>query len=332
MKKGEAKMFKRHRKLRKNEVIRNLVKDVYIAKEDLIYPIFIEEGENIKNEIPSMPGIFRYSIDRLSEELDELVKLGINSILLFGIPKNKDACATEAYNENGVIQNAVRFIKKKYNNFLVICDICCCEYTSHGHCGILDENGYVKNDETLEVLAKTALSYARAGADIVAPSDMMDGRVEKISKVLAENNFENIPIMAYSVKYSSAFYGPFRDAADSAPQFGDRKSYQMNFQYSKDAIDEVAEDLRQGADIIIVKPAMAYLDVIKKVSDKFEIPIVAYSVSGEYSMVKAAAQNEWIDEMKIVMEQMYAMKRAGANAIITYYAKEVAKFLENSEN
>ena len=315
MKKGEAKMFKRHRKLRKNEVIRNLVKDVYVAKEDLIYPIFIEEGENIKSEIPSMPGIFRYSIDRLSEELDELVKLEINSILLFGIPKNKDACA-------------VRFIKEKYDNFLVICDICCCEYTSHGHCGILDENGYVKNDETLEVLAKTALSYAKAGADIMAPSDMMDGRVEKIAEILAKNNFENIPIMAYSVKYSSAFYGPFRDAADSAPQFGDRKSYQMNFQYSKDSIDEVNEDLRQGADIIIVKPAMAYLDIIKKVSDAFEVPIVAYSVSGEYSMVKAAAQNGWIDEMKIVMEQMYAMKRAGANAIITYYAKEIAKYLE----
>jgi len=223
MKKGEVKMFKRHRKLRKNEVIRNLVKDVYISKDDLIYPIFVEEGENIKSEIPSMPGIFRYSIDRLSEELDELV----------------------------IIQNAVRFIKKNYDNFLVICDICCCEYTDHGHCGILDENGCVKNDETLEVLGKTALSYARAGVDIVAPSDMMDGRVEKISEVLAQNHFENIPIMAYSVKYSSAFYGPFRDAADSAPQFGDRKSYQMNFQYSKDAIDEVAEDLRQGADIII---------------------------------------------------------------------------------
>ncbi len=321
-------MFKRHRKLRKNEAIRNLVKDVYITKDDLIYPIFIEEGENIKKEIPSMPGIFRYSIDRLSEELDELVKLGINSILLFGIPKNKDVCATQAYDGNGVIQNTVRFIKEKYNNFLVICDICCCEYTSHGHCGILDENGYVKNDETLEVLAKTALSYAKAGADIVAPSDMMDGRVGRISKVLAENNFENIPIMAYSVKYSSAFYGPFRDAADSAPKFGDRKSYQMNFQYSKDATDEVSEDLKQGADIIIIKPAMAYLDVIKKVSDKFEVPIVAYSVSGEYSMIKAAAQNGWIDEMKMVIEQMYAMKRAGANAIITYYAKEVAKYLE----
>ena len=321
-------MFKRHRKLRKNEAIRNLVKDVYITKDDLIYPIFIEEGENIKKEIPSMPGIFRYSIDRLSEELDELVKLGINSILLFGIPKNKDVCATQAYDENGVIQNTVRFIKEKYNNFLVICDISCCEYTSHGHCGILDENGYVKNDETLEVLAKTALSYAKAGADIVAPSDMMDGRVGRISKVLAENNFENIPIMAYSVKYSSAFYGPFRDAADSAPKFGDRKSYQMNFQYSKDATDEVSEDLKQGADIIIIKPAMAYLDVIKKVSDKFEVPIVAYSVSGEYSMIKAAAQNGWIDEMKMVIEQMYAMKRAGANAIITYYAKEVAKYLE----
>ncbi len=283
MKKGEVKMFKRHRKLRKNEVIRNLVKDVYISKDDLIYPIFVEEGENIKSEIPSMPGIFRYSIDRLSEELDELVKLGINSILLFGIPEKKDACATEAYNENGIIQNAVRFIKKNYDNFLVICDICCCEYTDHGHCGILDENGCVKNDETLEVLGKTALSYARAGVDIVAPSDMMDGRVEKISEVLAQNHL--------------------------------------------DAIDEVAEDLRQGADIIIVKPAMAYLDVIKKVSDNFEVPIVAYSVSGEYSMVKAAAQNGWIDEMKIVMEQMYAMKRAGANAIITYYAKEVAKYI-----
>ena len=329
MKKGEVKMFKRHRKLRKNEVIRNLVKNVYISKDDLIYPIFVEEGENIKSEIPSMPGIFRYSIDRLSEELDELVKLGINSILLFGIPEKKDACATEAYNENGIIQNAVRFIKKNYDNFLVICDICCCEYTDHGHCGILDENGYVKNDETLEVLGKTALSYARAGVDIVAPSDMMDGRVEKISEVLAQNHFENIPVMAYSVKYSSAFYGPFRDAADSAPQFGDRKSYQMNFQYSKDAIDEVAEDLRQGADIIIVKPAMAYLDVIKKVSDTFEVPIVAYSVSGEYSMVKAAAQNGWIDEMKIVIEQMYAMKRAGADAIITYYAKEVAKYIQD---
>lgn len=321
-------MFKRHRKLRKNEMIRNLVKDVYLEKSDLIYPIFIEEGENIKSEIPSMPGIFRYSIDRVSEELDELVKLGINSILLFGIPKHKDECATQAYDENGVIQNAIKFIKKNYENFLIICDVCCCEYTSHGHCGILDKNGYVKNDETIEVIGKIALSYAKAGADIVAPSDMMDGRIEKIKEVLEQNHFENIPIMAYSVKYSSAFYGPFRDAADSAPQFGDRKSYQMDFRRTKDITGEVFEDLKQGADIIIVKPGLAYLDVLKKVSDSFDVPTVAYSVSGEYSMTKAAAQNGWIDEEKVVMEQMFSMKRAGASAIITYYAKEVAKNLK----
>ena len=324
-------MFKRHRKLRKNEMIRNLVKDVYLEKSDLIYPIFIEEGENIKSEIPSMPGIFRYSIDRVSEELDELVKLGINSILLFGIPKHKDECATQAYDENGVIQNAIKFIKKNYENFLIICDVCCCEYTSHGHCGILDKNGYVKNDETIEVIGKIALSYAKAGADIVAPSDMMDGRIEKIKEVLEQNHFENIPIMAYSVKYSSAFYGPFRDAADSAPKFGNRKTYQMDFRYSKDAIDEVREDLKQGADFIIVKPALSYLDVMQKVSNNFNVPVIAYSVSGEYSMTKAAALKGWIDEKAIVMEQMYAFKRAGANAIITYYAKDVAKYLNESD-
>ena len=324
-------MFKRHRKLRKNEMIRNLVKDVYLEKSDLIYPIFIEEGENIKSEIPSMPGIFRYSIDRLSEELDELVKLGINSILLFGIPKHKDECATQAYNENGVIQNAIKFIKKNYDNFLVICDVCCCEYTSHGHCGILDKDGYVKNDETLEVLGKIALSYARAGVDVIAPSDMMDGRIQKISQVLEKNGFHNVALMSYAVKYSSAFYGPFRDAADSAPKFGNRKTYQMDFRYSKDAIDEVREDLKQGADFIIVKPALSYLDVMQKVSNNFNVPVIAYSVSGEYSMTKAAALKGWIDEKAIVMEQMYAFKRAGANAIITYYAKDVAKYLNESD-
>lgn len=324
-------MYKRHRKLRTSAVMRNLVKDVYVSKEDLIYPIFLEEGENIKNEIESMPGIFRYSLDRIDEELDALVELGINSILLFGIPKHKDKCATESYKEDGVIQNAIRYIKKNYPNFLIIGDVCCCEYTSHGHCGILDENGYVKNDETLEVLGKIALSYARAGVDVIAPSDMMDGRIQKISQVLEKNGFHNVALMSYAVKYSSAFYGPFRDAADSAPKFGNRKTYQMDFRYSKDAIDEVREDLKQGADFIIVKPALSYLDVMQKVSNNFNVPVIAYSVSGEYSMTKAAALKGWIDEKAIVMEQMYAFKRAGANAIITYYAKDVAKYLNESD-
>lgn len=320
-------MFKRNRNLRKNDVIRNLVKNVYLCKEDLIYPIFIEEGENIKKEISSMPGVYRYSLDRLEEELKELVSLGIKSILLFGIPKHKDECATESYNENGVIQRAIKYIKENYKEFLIIGDVCCCEYTSHGHCGILDENGYVKNDETLEVLGKIALSYAKAGVDIIAPSDMMDGRVEKISEILEKNNFHNVAIMSYAVKYSSAFYGPFRDAADSAPKFGDRKTYQMDFRNSVDSLDEVIGDIEQGADIIIVKPGLSYLDIIKKVKDNVNVPIVAYNVSGEYSMVKAAAQNNWIDEEKIVMEQMYAFKRAGATGIITYFAKDVAKYL-----
>ena len=324
-------MYKRHRKLRTSAVMRNLVKDVYVSKEDLIYPIFVEEGENIKNEIESMPGIFRYSLDRIDEELDALVELGINSILLFGIPKHKDECATASYKEAGVIQNAIRYIKKNYPNFLIIGDVCCCEYTSHGHCGILDENGYVKNDETLEVLGKIALSYARAGVDVIAPSDMMDGRIQKISQVLEKNVFHNVALMSYAVKYSSAFYGPFRDAADSAPKFGNRKTYQMDFRYSKDAIDEVREDLKQGADFIIVKPALSYLDVMQKVSNNFNVPVIAYSVSGEYSMTKAAALKGWIDEKAIVMEQMYAFKRAGANAIITYYAKDVAKYLNESD-
>lgn len=320
-------MYKRHRKLRKNLAIRNLVKDVYLEKGDLIYPIFIEEGENIKSEIKSMPNIFRYSLDRIDEELQELIELGINNILLFGIPKHKDECASESHNENGVIQNAIRYIKKNYPNFTIIGDVCCCEYTNHGHCGIVDENGYVKNDETLEIIGKIALSYAKAGVDIIAPSDMMDGRIMKINEVLENNGFFNIPIMAYSVKYSSAFYGPFRDAADSAPKFGDRKTYQMDFRNTTDVLSEVCEDLEQGADFIIVKPALSYMDIIKKVRDNFDVPIVAYNVSGEYSMVKAAAQNGWIDENLIVMEQMYAFKRAGATAIITYFAKDIAKNL-----
>lgn len=307
--------------------MRNLIKDVYLEKSDLIYPIFIEEGENIKSEISSMPGIHRYSLDRLPEELEELKELGISSLLLFGIPVHKDECGSEGYNRNGIIQRAIRYIKSEFPEFLVIGDVCCCEYTSHGHCGVLDEKGNVKNDETLEILGKTALSYAEAGVDIVAPSDMMDGRVEKILNVLEENGYKNIPVMSYAVKYSSSFYGPFRDAADSAPKFGDRKTYQMDFKYSGDALSEVEEDIGQGADMIIVKPGLAYLDIVRKVKDSFNVPVIVYNVSGEYSMVKAAAEKGWINEMEIVMEQLYAFKRAGADGIITYFAKDAVRYL-----
>lgn len=324
-------MFKRNRKLRSSALMRNLIKDVYLTKEDLIYPIFVEEGENIKTEIASMPGIFRFSIDRIDEELQEIVKLGIKSILLFGIPKHKDECATSSYDDNGIVQQAIRHIKKNYPEILVIGDVCCCEYTSHGHCGVLDENGYVKNDETLKILSKIALSYAKAGVDIIAPSDMMDGRIEKINEILENNGYFDVALMSYAVKYSSAYYGPFRDAADSAPKFGDRKTYQMDFRNSIDALPEVAEDVRQGADIIIVKPALSYSDIMMKVKENFNVPVVAYNVSGEYSMVKAASKNGWIDEEKIVMEQMYGFKRAGATAIITYFAKDVARYLENEK-
>ena len=324
-------MFKRNRKLRSSALMRNLIKDVYLTKEDLIYPIFVEEGENIKTEIASMPGIFRFSIDRIDEELQEIVKLGIKSILLFGIPKHKDECATSSYDDNGIVQQAIRYIKKNYPEILVIGDVCCCEYTSHGHCGVLDEKGYIKNDETLEILSKIALSYAKAGVDIIAPSDMMDGRIEKINEILENNGYFDVALMSYAVKYSSAYYGPFRDAADSAPKFGDRKTYQMDFRNSIDALPEVAEDVRQGADIIIVKPALSYSDIMMKVKENFNVPVVAYNVSGEYSMVKAASKNGWIDEEKIVMEQMYGFKRAGATAIITYFAKDVARYLENEK-
>lgn len=324
-------MFKRNRKLRSSALMRNLIKDVYLTKEDLIYPIFVEEGENIKTEIASMPGIFRFSIDRIDEELQEIVKLGIKSILLFGIPRHKDECATSSYDDNGIVQQAIRHIKKNYPEILVIGDVCCCEYTSHGHCGVLDENGYVKNDETLKILSKIALSYAKAGVDIIAPSDMMDGRIEKINEILENNGYFDVALMSYAVKYSSAYYGPFRDAADSAPKFGDRKTYQMDFRNSVDALPEVAEDVRQGADIIIVKPALSYSDIMMKVKENFNVPVVAYNVSGEYSMVKAASKNGWIDEEKIVMEQMYGFKRAGATAIITYFAKDVARYLENKK-
>lgn len=323
-------MYRRHRKLRKSLQIRNLIKDVYLEKSDLIYPLFIEEGENIRKEISSMPGVYRYSLDRLNEELEELKGVGITSVLLFGIPEHKDACASGSYDREGIIQKAIRYIKKGYPEFMVIGDICCCEYTDHGHCGIINEDGYVENDRTLEILGEIALSYAESGVDIVAPSDMMDGRVEKIITVLEENGYGNIPVMSYAVKYSSSFYGPFREAADSAPKFGDRKTYQMDFKYTGDVLSEVEEDIRQGADMIIVKPGLAYLDILKEVKENFNIPVIAYNVSGEYSMIKAAALNGWINEKEVVMEQLYAFKRAGANGIITYFAKDAAKYMDKS--
>lgn len=322
-------MFTRTRRLRKNFLLREMVKNINLDISSFIYPIFVADGQNIKSEIPSMPGQFRYSLDRLNEELDELLELDIRAILLFGIPEHKDEIGSQAYSKDGIVQKAIKQIKKNYKDkFLIITDVCMCEYTSHGHCGIL-HNYDVDNDETLEYLSKIAISHAEAGADIIAPSDMMDGRIFKIRTELDKNNFKNIPIMAYSVKYSSAYYGPFREAADSCPSFGDRKSYQMDFRNDKNFYREVEADIEEGADFIMVKPAMAYLDVIKKVSEITDLPVVAYNVSGEYSMVKAAAQNGWIDEEKIVMENMYALRRAGAEIIISYHTKDIAKWLKN---
>lgn len=321
-------MFFRSRRLRQNKLLREMVKNVHIHLEELIYPLFIEEGENIKSEIPSMPNQYRYSIDRLDEELNELQKLGIKSLLLFGIPKIKDEIGSQAYNENGIVQKAIRYIKSNFPEFLIITDVCMCEYTSHGHCGIL-KNCDVDNDITIELMAKIALSHAKAGADIVAPSDMMDGRIKKIRTILDSNGFINTPIMSYSVKYSSSYYGPFREAADSAPTFGDRKTYQMDYRNNKDFYKEVEADIQEGADFIMVKPALAYLDVINAIKD-INVPIVAYNVSGEYSMVKAGAEKGWIDEKGVVMENIYAIKRAGANLIITYHAKDIAKWIKES--
>ncbi|MGL5543820.1 MAG: porphobilinogen synthase [Cetobacterium sp.] len=320
-------MFNRTRRLRVSQTMRNLVKNIDFSLDNLIYPLFIEEGENIKVEISSMKGQFRISIDRLEEELKELKELGIKSLLLFGIPKKKDLVGSEGYSETGIVQEAIRFIKSKYPEFLVVTDVCLCEYTSHGHCGIL-RGEELLNDETLKLLQKVALSHAKAGADIVAPSDMMDGRIAAIREVLDENGFINLPIMSYSVKYASAYYGPFREAADSAPAFGDRKTYQMDFRNSKDYMIEVQNDLDEGADIIMIKPGMPYLDIVKGVADSINNPVAIYNVSGEYSMVKAAAENGWIDEERVVMENMYAMRRAGADIIITYHAKDVAKWLK----
>ena len=314
----------RLRRLRLNQNIRDLIKETEITLNDLIYPMFIIPGKSRSEEIESMPGIFRHTIDNALKEISEIVELGIKAILLFGIPEKKDDIATGAYSKKGIIQNAVKSIKKEFNDLIVITDLCLCEYTDHGHCGVIHD-GYVDNDETLELLSLTALSHAEAGADIIAPSDMMDGRVAKIREVLDDNEFLNIIIMSYSAKYASAFYGPFRDAAKSAPSFGDRKSYQMNPPNIREAIREIEQDIEEGADIIMVKPALCYLDVISAVREEFNHPLAAYSVSGEYSMVKAASKMGWIDEQKIVLEMLTSIKRAGADIIITYFAKQIAK-------
>jgi porphobilinogen synthase len=321
--------FKRHRRLRQNATMRSLVRENFIRLEDFIYPIFVIEGNNIKNEISSMPGIYQFSLDRLSEEMDEVASLGIKSVLLFGIPAQKDECGTGAFHDHGIVQEATRFIKKNYPEILVVADTCLCEYTSHGHCGMI-EGDQVLNDPSLKVLTDSAVSQAKAGADIIAPSNMMDGFVAAIRQGLDEAGFAHIPIMSYAVKYASAFYGPFRDAADSTPQFGDRKTYQMDPANRLEAFREAQSDLEEGADFLIVKPGMPYLDIVRDVRNEFHVPVVTYNVSGEYSMVKAAAANGWIDEKSVVMEMLTGMKRAGADLIITYHAKDAARWLSET--
>lgn len=319
-------LVKRPRRLRMNSILREMIRETSLDVSDLIYPLFVAPGDNIKEEIDSMPGIYHFSIDLLVEEVKEVRDLGIPAILLFGVPSYKDELGSEAYSEEGIVQKAVREIKEKVPEIVVITDVCMCGYTTHGHCGIV-ENGQVLNDKTVDYIAKIALSHVEAGADMVAPSDMMDGRVAAIRKLLDSKGFVNTPIMAYSAKYASSFYGPFREAANSFPQFGDRKSYQMDYGNSNEALREIALDIEEGADIVMVKPALSYLDIIRRVKDNFNIPIAAYNVSGEYSMVKAAAKMGWIDEKSVVLEILTSIKRAGADMIITYFAKDVAKWL-----
>lgn len=313
----------RGRRLRRNSAVRNLVRETNITKNDLIYPLFITEGRGKKEEINAMPGIYRFSIDMLLIEVKELVDIGIQAVLLFGIPNEKDEFGSSAYCEGNLIEQAICTLKESFPSLYIIADVCLCEYTNHGHCGVI-EKGEVVNDKTLPLLAKAALSYAKAGADMIAPSDMMDGRIGYIRKVLNENGLTDVPIMAYSAKYCSAFYGPFREAADSAPQFGDRKGYQMDPANSKEALKEVFADIKEGADIVMVKPAMPYLDILNQVKQGVFLPVCAYQVSGEYAMIKGAQQLGWIDGKKVAMESLISIKRAGADMIITYFAKEFA--------
>ncbi len=312
---------------RKTEAIRSSVRETELNVSDFIYPLFIEEADDVKKEIVSMPGIFRYSLNRINEELDEVVALGINAVILFGIPLKKDAEGSESWNDNGIIQKAIRYIKTNYPSLKVIADVCFCEYTDHGHCGVLCDND-VDNDLTLINLRKQTLAQAKAGVDMVAPSGMMDFAVREMRDELDKNGFEHIPIMGYSVKYCSSYYGPFRDAADSAPSFGDRRTYQMDPANRNEALKEAQTDLDEGAEILMVKPALSYLDIIRDLKNNFDTPIAAYNVSGEYSMIKAAGNNGWIDEQKVMLETLLSIKRAGADIIITYHAKEAAKQLK----
>jgi porphobilinogen synthase len=317
----------RMRRLRRNETIRTMVRETTLDAADLIYPLFVKFGKGVRNEVSSMPGVFQLSPDMLPAEIDELKSLGIPAVILFGLPDVKDEAGSGAFAADGIVQTAIKAIKAHDPDFYVITDVCMCEYTSHGHCGAIDDTGCVMNDVTLEMLATTALSHAEAGADMVAPSDMMDGRVAAIRAALDADGFQDVPIMAYSAKYASGYYGPFRDAADSAPAFGDRRQYQMDPANGEEAIRETALDIAEGADIVIVKPALAYMDIIRRVKDEFGYPTVAYNVSGEYAMVKAAAANDWIDEKRVVLETLLGFRRAGADMVITYHAKDAARWL-----
>ncbi len=316
----------RMRRLRKNENLRRMVRETRLSIDNLIYPIFVTFGNGVKDEISSMPGNYRFSVDRITQEVKEVHNLGIPAIILFGIPEHKDDVGSEAYNKCGVVQDAIRAVKADIPEIIIITDVCIDEYTSHGHCGLVKGNE-ILNDPTLELLSKMALTHVEAGADMVAPSDMMDGRVGAIRKTLDEHQFHDIPIMAYSAKYASAFYGPFREAADSSPKFGDRKSYQMDPPNSREAMREISLDIEEGADIVMVKPALAYLDIIHKVKNTFDLPVAAYSVSGEFSLIKAAGLKGWVDEERVMMETLVSIKRAGADMILTYFAKEAARIL-----
>ncbi len=319
--------MQRFRRLRANPAMRRMVRETRLDPAELIYPIFVAEGENIKTPVDSMPTVYQYSIDRLEEILPQIADSGISGLLIFGIPAHKDARGTEAYNDEGITQRAIRYIKAHYPDMIVIADVCLCEYTDHGHCGLVC-GCKILNDETLPLLSAMSVSLAKAGADIIAPSDMMDGRVAAIRKSLDENGFTDTPIMAYSAKFASGYYSPFRDAAHSAPGFGDRKTYQMDPANGREALREIEDDIREGADMVMVKPALAYLDVLKSARERFDLPLVAYNVSGEFSMVKAAAQMGWIDERRIVMENLTAIKRAGADIIITYHALDAAAWIK----
>jgi porphobilinogen synthase len=319
-------MIKRPRRLRVSGIMRDLVRETRLDMKTLVYPLFIVEGQGIKNEIKSMPGVYHFSIDMLEDEIEDILRHGIQNIMVFGVTHDKDACASSGFAEDGIVQRAVRKIKSFEKSLNVITDVCMCEYTDHGHCGILDESGYVDNDKSLAVLARIALSHAQAGADMVAPSDMMDGRVGAIRRILDEHSFVNVGIMAYSAKFASNFYGPFRDAADSAPAFGDRKTYQMDPANFREAMLECAYDIEEGADMVMVKPALAYLDVIKGARERFDVPIVAYNVSGEYSMIKFAISQGLLNE-EAMYEAVMSIKRAGADIIITYFAKDLAKYI-----